>query len=115
MDPRALLEKTLGLLEAERDAIRRLDIASVDRLADEKETLFGELQRELAASRTPLPKDELTRVVEATRHNCLLLAHARDLTKSAANLVAPERASEAPPLPQAYKQGRRAVRLSVTG
>lgn len=117
MDERELLARTMSLLDAERAAIRKLDIEAVDRIATEKEALFDQLKATLSRKRPGdgEGKQELGAVIEAAKHNCLLLAHARDLTRSAVALVTPEPRSEAPHPPNAYKPARRGVRLSVTG
>ncbi len=88
------LERLLG---AERAAIIALDAEKVEALALTKERLFGEL-KQLGTS--DLERARLRNIVEAARRNVLLLAHARELTRSAVESI---------------KGDRRSVRVSVTG
>lgn len=97
-------------LERERRAIVSLDVEEVERAADEKQAAF----MELAAVATTAGRDEVARLLEAARHNCLLLAHARDLTSSMLSALDPARA-EAASLSAGKPATRRGVRLSITG
>jgi hypothetical protein len=85
------------LLGVERAAIIDLDAEKVEALALTKERLFGEL-KQLGVSE--LERTRLQRIVEAARRNVLLLAHARDLTRSAIDSI---------------KGDKRSVRVSLTG
>ena len=85
------------LLSAERSAIVALDAEKVEALALTKERLFGELKR---LGTSELEPAHLRRIVEAARRNVLLLAHARELTRSAV---------------QSITGDKRGVRVSVTG
>jgi hypothetical protein len=96
------LERLLG---AERTAIIDLDAEKVEALALTKERLFGELKQLGVAPKgriehSELERARLRRIVEAARRNVLLLAHARDLTRSAV---------------QSITGDKRGVRVSVTG
>jgi flagellar biosynthesis/type III secretory pathway chaperone len=88
------LERLLG---AERSAIIDLDAEKVESLALTKERLFGEL-KQLAFG--ALERTHLRRIVEAARRNVLLLAHARELTRSAIESITAE---------------KRGLRVSLTG
>jgi flagellar biosynthesis/type III secretory pathway chaperone len=88
------LERLLG---AERTAIIDLDAEKVEALALTKERLFGELKQ---LGVTELERARVRRIVDAARRNVLLLAHARELTRSAV---------------QSITGDKRGVRVSVTG
>jgi hypothetical protein len=97
-------------LERERRAIVSLDVDEVERAAEEKQAAF----MELAATATKAECGEVAKLLEAARHNCLLLAHARDLTSSVLSALDPARA-EAASLTGGKPATRRGVRLSITG
>ncbi len=68
------------LLREEREAIRRLDGASVLAFAERKEALVRSLQKDGAA----ISKEDAIRLRALTpmlRHNSVLLAHARDILR----------------------------------
>jgi hypothetical protein len=88
------LERLLGV---ERTAIIELDAEKVEALATTKERLFGELKRLGVGELEPA---RLRGIVEGARRNVLLLAHARELTRSAVESITSE---------------RRGLRVSVTG
>lgn len=98
MDPEVdVVTQLERLLGAERTAIIELDAEKVEVLAITKERLFGEL-KQLGIGELERPR--LRRIVEGARRNVLLLAHARELTRSAVESITSE---------------RRGLRVSVTG
>jgi hypothetical protein len=104
------LSRAEAALERERRAIVSLDIDEVERAAEEKQAAF----KELCESAARAERGEVARLLEAARHNCLLLAHARDLTSSVLTALDPARA-EAASLTGGKPAARRGVRLSITG
>lgn len=105
-----VLERAKRLLSEERKAIRLLDIGEVERLSLEKQEVFDQIGH----FASPSQRTDILQLLEAARHNCLLLAHARDLTASALAALDPARA-EVATLSGVKSGARRAVRLSITG
>jgi hypothetical protein len=70
------------LLRDERQAIRRLDGASVLSYAERKEALVASL-RNGGAGLSPENATRLRALAPALRHNSVLLAHARDVLRDA--------------------------------
>ncbi len=71
-----------AVLATERDAIRRLDSAAVDRASRAKEALLAEVLGTDAAQRSPL-LEGLSVVRDELKRNLVLLAHARDCLRDA--------------------------------
>jgi hypothetical protein len=91
------------LLRDEREAIRRLDGATVLSYAERKEALMAALRRDALSAEGA---SRLRALAPALRHNSVLLAHARDVLRdalvavqaeSAPAVKAPSRPAGAPP------------------
>lgn len=86
------------LLQEERAAVLRLDSQTLDDLAVRKEAVLARL------TKTPFDathRQRLGQVVAQLKNNCLLLVHARELTKSLLSTIAGD--------------SRRGVHVSVNG
>lgn len=96
------LDRFEELLSTERAAIVKLDAGTVDEIALEKQRCALELScGDPRVGSDPRDREQLERIRQKLRDNCVLLAHARDLTKT---------------LVQMKTQGqRRGVRVSVAG
>lgn len=110
MDIRKTLADLELLLEEERQAILTLNSERVAALADEKERTLA-LLRDASESLTPL-REEVVRIVKMARHNCLLLASARDAIHGAVKAMAPHLVDSTPKRGLS-KPPSRGVRLSV--
>lgn len=96
--PSQILDDLERIVAEERDAIVRLDSAAIEALSSQKE----ELVTALATAGVPTDTHaRLAALVGKLKRNCLLLVHARDLTKSL--------------LGQGPGESRRAVRVSIEG
>jgi len=82
MTPEDLIEKMGETLAAERDALRRLDVAAVVRAADAKERLLEQIKSAPSAERAGLV-EALRQLRPALQQNLVLLAHARDYIRDA--------------------------------
>lgn len=103
-----VLARARRVLVEEREAIRNLELSAVEHLANEKQAVFDELGR----FETPPLRTDILQLLEAARHNCLLLAHARDINAAALTTLGQARTGES----TSTKTGnRRAVRVSITG
>ncbi len=103
-----VLARARRVLGEEREAIRNLELTAVEHLATEKQAVFDELGR----FETPPLRTDILQLLEAARHNCLLLAHARDINAAALTTLGAAQSGE----PGAHKVGlRRAIRVSITG
>lgn len=96
------LDRFEELLASERLAIVKMDAGAVDAIALEKQRCALELScGDPRVCADPRDREQLERIRQKLRDNCVLLAHARDLTKT---------------LVQMKTQGqRRGVRVSVAG
>lgn len=84
---RVEVERKFGeLLERERAAIRQLDSAAVEKLADEKLAL-AEALRGVSVAGDAESVACLRRVATLLRRNAILLAHARDATSGAIEVL----------------------------
>jgi len=72
-----------ALLHEERDAIRRLDSASILAAAERKQSLLADLQAHIAAGLGAIVVDALRELMPLLRQNLVLLAHARDCVRDA--------------------------------
>lgn len=70
-----LLETLRAILVEERDAIRRLDSAGMDRASDAKEAVLSSLHAIPYADRGPLI-EALAELQPELRHNMILFVHA---------------------------------------
>ncbi len=98
MSAAAVMTELERLLQEERAAVLRLDSQTLDDLAVRKEAILARL------TSTPFDathKARLTEVVAQLKSNCLLLVHARDLTKTLLTTIAGD--------------ARRGVHVSVNG
>jgi len=77
------------LLRDEREAIRRLDGATVLSYAERKEALMRALERDVLSAEGA---SRLRALTPALRHNSVLLAHARDVLRDALVAVRAEAA-----------------------
>jgi flagellar biosynthesis/type III secretory pathway chaperone len=110
LDIKKTLDDLEELLEEERRAILTLDAESVARIAEDKERALGAL-RDAQQSLKPM-RENVARVVQKARHNCLLLANARDAIRGVVKSLAPELAKE-PKRGGYHKEPSRGVRVSV--
>jgi hypothetical protein len=97
------------LLRDEREAIRRLDGATVLSYAGRKEALMVALRRDVLSAEGA---SRLRALAPALRHNSVLLAHARDVLRDA--LVAVQ-AETAPTMTASRPAGTPPRILSVQG
>ncbi len=109
MSPSEIIDAIVTNLAAERVAVIALDAERVSTLGEEKDHLVALLAK---ADVPPELRHRLTELVAIARHNCQLVAHARDALRGTAALVAStmrpgSAATDEPP--------RRGVRVSVTG
>jgi len=74
-----------GLLDRERDALRKLDASSVAELAGQKEALLSKAREEASQDRAGYAA-ALTELKGDLRRNLVLLAHARDFVRQAIDL-----------------------------
>lgn len=88
MTGQELLTGLRAALEAERTAIRKLDVEAVTEAAATKERLLQGLLEASPAER-PALVIELTKLKGELRQNLLLLAHARDFLRDAVELCRP--------------------------
>lgn len=83
-----LLAELSTVLDEERAAVNRLDVAAVVEAAEKKERIVNELgrrdKRELLAVRA-----DLTAVRQRLLHNGMLLAHARDCMQDLLQVLGP--------------------------
>lgn len=100
MTPEQRLDRIEGLLDEERDALRRLDGARVEALTDEKAALVRGLPEGLQGRPDLAPR--VRAMAAGLRRNAVLLAHARDCLRDVLAAV-----QQAP--------GRGAVHLSLHG
>lgn len=110
MDIRKTLEELETLLEEERKAILTLDSERVAAFAGEKERALARL-RDAPESLKPM-RENVVRIVKMARHNCLLLANARDAIHAAVKSMSPLMV-DASPSRSLVKPPARGVRLSV--
>ncbi len=85
MSPDQLLTDMRAALDAERDAIRRLDAAAVIQASETKERILEALRTAPPAER-PALASALGELKLELRRNLLLLAHARDYLREALEL-----------------------------
>ena len=86
MSPADVLDELRSVLATERDAIRRLDSAGILAASKSKETLIAVIAAAVEPERTPMLK-ALATVREDIKRNLVLLAHARDFVREAAETV----------------------------
>lgn len=109
MSPQEIVDAIVANLEAERVAVIALDGPTVSALGEEKDRLVA-LLAQAKVPRELLPR--LKDLVAMARHNCQLIAHARESLRGTAALVA----SALPGGTAAKGEApRRGVRVSVTG
>jgi len=87
---KTVIEKLLHVLDVEREAIRKLDGASVGRASAQKEELAAELSRASADDLREL-KSELNTLRSELRRNGVLLAHARGCINEVLDMMSPSR------------------------
>ncbi len=88
MNPRDALDRLGAVLDAEREAIRRLDGAAVERFAEEKSAILHCL-RDAAGRGDRAALEGAETLTEALRRNVILLAHARECMSDALGLSPP--------------------------
>lgn len=102
-----LLAELEGILDAERQALRRLDVEAISHAADEKLRLDEALRLAPKASHTLALQNRLQRIQRTARVNQILLAHARSCVQGMLQLLTGQeqmpiaRAGTAPPPPVA--------------
>jgi len=82
MSPADLLRELRAVLEAERDAIRRLDAGAIVTASRSKEVLVAVVAAAVEPERTPMLQ-ALAEVRGDLKRNLILLAHARDFVRDA--------------------------------
>ena len=90
MSPEQLLTDMRAALDAERDAIRRLDAAAVIQASETKERILEAL-RSAPTTQRPALASALGELKLELRRNLVLLAHARDYLREAVELFGPGR------------------------
>lgn len=88
MNAEELLTQMRAVLATERDAIRRLDSATVAESAKKKEALLAAVSGATDADKPALVQ-ALAAVREDLKRNLVLLAHARDCVKEAITIATP--------------------------
>ncbi|HSO36133.1 MAG TPA: hypothetical protein VLT33_26580 [Labilithrix sp.] len=86
MTPEATLGELRSVLEMERAAIRRLDTAGITAASRSKEALIAVIAAAVEPERTPMLQ-ALAQVRGDIKRNLVLLAHARDFVREAAETV----------------------------
>jgi hypothetical protein len=86
MSPKGLQRELRAVLEAERDAIRRLDSERIMEASRSKEALVAIVAGAAEPERTPL-LHALAELRVDLKRNLVLLAHARDFVRDAVELA----------------------------
>jgi anti-sigma factor ChrR (cupin superfamily) len=109
----AVLDAIEGLLEEEREGLRRLDRDVIDRCAQRKASLDGALRSLLASGKpSELERARLERLKAAALVNQMLIAQARNCLKSILAVASGQTIGDAPSSPRAASP---AGRLLVQG
>lgn len=88
-----LLDELESVLEAERQALRKLDGESISRAADEKLRLDAELRAAAVPNHSAQLQSRLERIQQAARLNQVLLVHARSCVQGMLQLLTGQNAS----------------------
>lgn len=82
-----LLDELESVLETERQALRKLDMESISRAADDKLRIDAELRAAPAPKHSPQLQTRLERIQQAARMNQVLLVHARSCVQGMLQLL----------------------------